>query len=197
MPLFGFDLDECVVDFLPALIPIVEEKYGIRISREYISRSSIEERYKIPKVDLVECIDLAISNVDYIKPMFGAVEFLLKYHYESGKPLVFITSRWDKGNTIKWLNSCFFPVPWEVYFVEGHFKSEAVKKRGVKIFVEDHDEGTLELAENRVRVLLMDKPWNKEINDSKYVKRVKDWGEVLAIYKRFRKREPYASIFNS
>ena len=195
--MFGFDLDECVVDFLPALIPIVEKKYGIKISREYISRSSIEERYNIPKVNLVECIDLAISNVGSIKPMSGAMEFLLEYHFESRESLVFITSRWDRDSTVTWLSSWLFPIPWEVYFVEGHFKSEAVKKRGVRIFVEDHDEGTLELARNKVRVLLMDKPWNKGISDSKYIKRVRSWDDIFSVYKRLREREPYASIFNS
>lgn len=197
IPLFAFDLDECVVDFLAVLIPIIKERYGIEVSGEYVSTSGIERHYNIRRVNLEECINLVISDIDSLKPAPGAIDFLLEYHYWSGKPLIFITSRWDRENTIRWLNSRFFPVPWEVYFVEGHFKGGVAKKRGVKIFVEDHEEGVLDLAENKIRVLLMDKPWNKGISNSKYIKRVDGWSDILDVYRRLRERATYASIFDS
>lgn len=194
-PLFAFDLDECVVDFLAALVPIIKERHGIEVSGEYVSTSGIERHYNISQVNLDECINLAISNIDLIKPAQGAIDFLLAYHYESGRPLLFITSRWNRESTVGWLSSQFFPIPWEVHFVKGHLKGGVAKKRGVRIFVEDHEEGILDLAKNKIRVLLMDKPWNKGISNSKYIKRVSSWYDILDIYRRLRTREAYRSVF--
>jgi len=41
----------------------------------------------------------------------------------------------------------------------------------------------------------MDKPWNRGISNSKYIKRVSDWSDILSIYRRLSRRGSYDSIF--
>ena len=57
-------------------------------------------------------------------------------------------------------------------------KGDICEELGVDVFIEDAPENAFSIASKSIQVLLLDKPWNKEVRAS-YVRRVYNWDEVL------------------
>ena len=72
-------------------------------------------------------------------------------------------------------------LPGENLFTLGtHFKVEKAKELGCDVFIEDRYENAVELAEEGIKVLLMDCSYNQEPLSPNMI-RVKDWEEVAEV----------------
>lgn len=58
-------------------------------------------------------------------------------------------------------------------------KDDICKDLGIGLIIEDSGLDSLKYAENGIKVLLLDKPWNQEFEHGR-IFRCKDWGEILA-----------------
>lgn len=61
-------------------------------------------------------------------------------------------------------------------------KLEKARELGCEIFIEDHPEASIEIAEAGIKLYLVDAPYNKESNHENIV-RVRNWEEIRTIFK--------------
>ena len=120
-----------------------------------------------------------------IKPIKGAKKFLDKLKKEKHR-IVIVTSRpraYIKKETHYWLKKHGM-LHSELIFLENHkSKHQAALMRGHEFdyFIEDYYEYALDLAQRKVRVLLMDYPWNRWRKPHPNISRIKDLKEAESI----------------
>lgn len=128
------------------------------------------------------------SSFDRLMPVVGVIPATQALKQLSN--LIAITARppllEDKTKT--WLEKHFPNTISEVYFANNYFtdkgadksKRELCLELGVELIVEDSAEFANSCAEYGVRVMLLNYPWNKNIQVKEGVKRVDSWQEVIS-----------------
>lgn len=148
---------------------------------------------KIPSVvatkeELVQIWNELLSSdlIDEIIPVEQSMEWINKLK-QKWLELHIITARPDylKERTNYWINKNF-----QDQFVEIHFanimtnkptpKSEICKKLWINTIIEDNIDYSLELANNWITVILLEKPWNKHRSEvhSNIIK-VQNWWDII------------------
>lgn len=186
----AFDIDGCVADLLPPLLNCIQDKWGIKILPNEIARHRIEECSEATGEQITWCVNFVIARPKLVKPYPNAIRFIKYYVEQSGDTPLFITDRWDKGSTKKWLDKTL-KIPYEVLFTDGEDKADIAKRKDVNIFVEDRNKHAERFDQTKQFMLLMDRPWNKRFNDhgSGYVIRVQDWFDIEKLYKAYKNNE--------
>ena len=180
--MWGFDIDGCIVEIDSLLLKYIKELYGYSLEGTDITCYVLEECLPLSREQIVKCIDKTIADVDNLFPIPGSIEFLRYYHLISGKIIQFITARWDKESTYKWLNKWLVDIPFDVIFSKGRYKIDPINEFGIDIFVEDKLKTALNLAQNNIKVLLLDQAWNQLKELPPNIIRMKDWGEIKDYY---------------
>lgn len=95
--------------------------------------------------------------------------------------LYFVTARNQKLTdiTTKWLHKNGFEKI-DVYLLGSDYKIKKAKELECHIFIEDNPSNAVQLADEGMRVLLIDTNYNKEI-DHQNITRVNDWIEIEKI----------------
>lgn len=62
---------------------------------------------------------------------------------------------------------------------ENKSKSEICGELGISIFIEDNSSYALDCAKKGIKVLLLDKPWNKNYEKHPNIIKVNSWEEIL------------------
>jgi len=132
------------------------------------------------------CNDFMLNHSMKVKPVIGAQQGVA--HLKEGHKLFVVTSRkfeWEDV-TNKWLHKYFESMFEEVHFTnltaDGHKikKSDVSKKLGVDLLIEDQLQFANDCAENGIRVLLLDNPWNQgELHPN--ITRVFSWEEIVEV----------------
>ena len=178
----GIDLDGCAVDTNPMILYQANEmyyfdnnkkysKYNKTIMKEWGRSLRVED---IIKFKYEECTPLSKEEVDEIfkvfaeekkflslKPMPDAIKVInrLQEFFEG----YFITARPGnvEGQTIGWFENSGIKDYKNKVILDGD-KVMIAKDRGITRFIEDRAETALKLAENNIKVLLFDYPWNND-----------------------------------
>lgn len=183
---YGFDLDDCVVDFNSTLTHIAREHFGVEIPKNSIHGFKIEEYTDFTKENIGEVIGMTIRAVDLLQPMRGAITFIKRYHELTGHHIIFITARHEREATIEWLHKWIHPIPWECVFINktGGNKASVVIEKDIDVYIEDRVKYAQQIADAKRHVILVDHAHNQHANDNHpYITRVSDWDEITAIYK--------------
>ena len=59
---------------------------------------------------------------------------------------------------------------------------------GINILIEDHPTKCIEYANAGIKILLLEKPWNRDCQEHENIIRVKDWNEILERIKELEEK---------
>jgi len=181
----GIDLDDVVFEFTREFIKFYNEKYGKEIKFEEV------DTYDFPKVfdlslqttlDLIkEMISIGIArNLPFCDYAKEAILDLSKNH-----EIFFITSRVVRERTLENLKQLFSEIEFQLIFSsnsyagsEGKSKAEICHEQGIDIMIEDDKGYAEDISKKGVKVLILDKPWNRECQEHENIARVGNWIEV-------------------
>lgn len=142
------------------------------------------EAYDIPLEDLKEFLGQKLheiySKVD-IAP--GAKEIIDKIKAK-GHTIYLITARHKKFRplTIKWLEQ--HHINYDYLYHEDQKAKLAVEKN-IKLFIEDNQSNTIDLLNENIPVILVDKYHNKEVPDREILYRADNWKQIEDILEKY------------
>jgi len=178
----AFDVDGVFADTMGLFLEIARRDFGINhVSYEDITQYYLEACLDIP----AETISAIINNIldgafqDSLKPIDGACAVLSDLAKKG--PLLFVTARPTVSPIRDWilerLPSPVFPID-VVATGALDAKSEVLKARGVKYFVEDCLEVCFSLSQEGLSPIVFCQPWNRAAHP---FREVRHWDEIKAL----------------
>ena len=180
--IIGIDVDDVIADFSGAVLKHLKQKHGLDLDFEEWTEYMIEESPKFAGI--------SEKILDSMQDIFNSDSALLHFSISPDAPKVlkdlaerhqifFITARgrdfkFAKAHTLKWLES--HSIPFHALHFE-HDKHVIAKDLRVDLFIEDSPKNASLLVKEGVPVLLMDKPYNREVRHE-LITRVKDWKDI-------------------
>lgn len=111
--------------------------------------------------------------------------------FQKNKLLHVITARNEhdhRSDTERWLNLYFPEIhPSHIHFAnhfakQSHLKSTICKSLGITIMIDDGLHNALDVAENGIECVLIDKPWNRKSEaNHPLIYRAQDWKEIIDV----------------
>lgn len=187
----AFDLDEVLANTFEEVLGLHKKKWYLNhlqfedlIDHEWrkLNNAWIDKqtRYKIWHEFMASNL---MENIPPAKWSLEVINALSKKWFE----LHIITARPNhvKKNTNTWIKRNF-----QNQFEELHFattpdnihtpKFEICKKLWINLIIEDNMDYAVELADNNIKVIILEKPWNKHRTEKhKNIIRVKNWHEII------------------
>jgi uncharacterized HAD superfamily protein len=177
--IFGFDLDGCVIHFLPTLLKTIENLFGFVCPEKYVHSWNIYNVLPISKEQEDEAVAVALRNWTDWKPYPNALKIVETYYKITGNIVYFITSREEKFRncTLDWLDSYLDPhIVYEL--VMDADKPKEIKQRQISYFIEDRPPTILKIAETGTTVFVPDRPWNWTIYSQNNIIKFTDWNDI-------------------
>lgn len=189
------DIDEVLCRTNDHFFEFFNKEHNTNFSREDVhdyNYSSLEGFDKDYIFNIV--VKFVHENVENFEIVPKSIEILKKLKLE-GHELFILTSRWENlyDRTKIWLEKEFGEDFFEgIFFIGGvvhakRCKSDVCIEEKFDLLIEDAPKYALNTSEKEVLVLLMDCPWNRNLNESKYLVRVKDWNDVYDKIKVLKK----------
>ena len=181
----AIDIDEVIVEFVEKYLEFVESRGVRRVDYEDVFCYELWEVLGIEKDLVVKLFDEYnfteyFKKHDFVEGAREGVVFLRDNH-----DICFITARpKDRIKETKdFIMNEFGVLGDRVLFSgdiirEGKNKDEICRELGVGVIIEDNGSSSLEYAENGLRVLLLDKPWNRRVEHER-IYRCFSWDDVL------------------
>ena len=187
--LLGSDIDGVIIDIVSVMRERFLDLYGYDLSYELISDYKIEECTGLTDKQVQFVVDESLYKVDL--PVYADAEFYMN-KYMKTEDVIFITSRNRRHSNETFLNLAkYFPLDKFRILFEGIFtKASFVRRLKLDFFVEDRVDTVIDIAGNNseCEVLLMDRPWNKDWDETLWnnVTRVKGWKEIIETIETFK-----------
>ena len=183
----GCDIDEVVVGFMEKYLDFHNKKYNTYFNLNDFSdhcsyKSKVHKTKEKSMEDFLEFQNSEDFNkIDFIE---GAKDSLEEFFYKYD--LYFITSRplYLKEKTFNFFSKYFPDQTLDIFFTEelcggGFTKEKVCKNLNINFMIEDNKNYAFNCAKERIKVFLIDRPWNKNIEYNKDIIRVKNLNEVL------------------
>jgi uncharacterized HAD superfamily protein len=182
----GVDIDGIIADTDTAFRRRMSEVFKRNFPRYLVKDFHYENCFKFSQKEMIIFCNLFLDKELWknIKLIRGARPTLrkLKAHHS----LIIITGRpiEVRDVTLEWLESRRIPFD-KLYFMQGRQKHEIARlnRHKFSLFLEDHPSYALKMAQDGVKVLLMDYPWNQKIEGHPNIVRVKNWRQINRILK--------------
>jgi 5'(3')-deoxyribonucleotidase len=185
----GIDLDEVLVDFLPAFIEYHNAVYGTSLGREDFFSYRYWEIIGGTREEAIQKVHdfHQTSYFKNLKPIIGAQEALGLLR--RGNDLFIITSRQNSITEItrQWIGRYFPDIFSDVCLTNSYSRSGDSKTKkeycdllGIDFLIDDQLDYALECLAPKRKVLLLDCPWNKSEKLPPGIKRVCSWKEIIA-----------------
>ncbi len=127
-------------------------------------------------------------SLEHVTPYKSAIDGV--YQLSSlGKTLSIVTARNEhdhRGDTERWIGKYFPEIhPTRIHFANhlskyNHTKSKLCKSYGITLMIDDGLHNAVDLAENGIDCILIDRPWNQTDVPHPRIHRMKDWEEIIA-----------------
>ena len=183
----AIDLDDVIADFTRAFLEFCNLQFNKNLKFEDWKRYHFSEVFGGTEEDELEVVKEFFRSgwtekFDFIDGAKKAIEEL------SGEnELIIITSRLEefREKTKEFLTQHFSDISFKIIHSKnpkeepGKTKADFCKALGVGVIIEDHDKYALECAEKGIKVLMLDKPWNRNCKEHENIIRVRDWNEIL------------------
>uniref|UniRef100_A0A6H1ZWI7 Uncharacterized protein n=1 Tax=viral metagenome TaxID=1070528 RepID=A0A6H1ZWI7_9ZZZZ len=188
----GLDVDDVILDTSTEIIREVSKRLNIEADKEMCTSFSIETTYGVkPKVakDIVR----SVLWRDYIPPKSNAIN-CINLLWLTQKCSIYLISNKHKeiyDHDIKLLKELGLYIPFAFYLVGKAkngtpAKAKVINKKGIELFVEDRSDTILDiLANTNCKIVVMDAPWNRDIEEGGRVLRVKNWLELFPLIMKF------------
>ncbi|MEK6900611.1 MAG: hypothetical protein AABX05_05795 [Nanoarchaeota archaeon] len=183
----GIDIDEVLAKQLEKLVQFYHLKTGKLIPVENFHTYYWPDVWGVTLEEGLR-IDQEFKQSEYfdsIEPLENATEAV--NHLKKGNQLFIITARpiFFKEKTEKWLKKYLHGIPFKLIH-SGDFhitnktknKGEICEELSIDIMIEDQDKYALQCAEKGIKVILLNKPWNKQAEHHNII-RVNNWIEIL------------------
>ena len=181
----GIDIDEVIVEFARGYFEFYNSKHGTLFKFE---DAFTYDLWKVLGVSKEKSIQLAddyyktesFRNIEIVKDSIEKIKEL------SGKHEIFIVT--SRPVSIRKQTADFFKkvldgIPLKIVYSgdffggQGKNKAELCTELGLSFFIEDNKKFALECAQRGVKVVLLDKPWNRDaIHEN--ISRVNGWEEI-------------------
>jgi uncharacterized protein len=182
----GIDMDEVIANQMQKLCEFYNLKKGKLYSEKDFHTYNWWEVWGISREE-AENIDKEFKNSELfnkIEPVEGAIDTITLL--SKTNKLFIITSRPEKITektkewVLRYLGGNIDIIHSGDFWGKKKSKLEICRELGVELMIEDHIKYSKECAENGVKVILIDKPWNKDLNHDN-ITRVKSWKEILEV----------------
>lgn len=184
----AIDIDDTLADFSPMFLKFYNKKFNTSFKVSDFARLDWWNVLNIERGDILSVVYDFYKSDEFmdIVPVVGAVgavEKLAKKH-----DLISVTARSKKVEKItnKWIENHFAANIEKIFMTDLHlFKKNKMSKgkichdEGVDILIDDLPKFNTECHDNGIKTLLFDTPWNQEVENDKYLQRVKSWKEVV------------------
>ncbi|MBR9705769.1 hypothetical protein GOV14_01920, partial [Candidatus Pacearchaeota archaeon] len=165
------DIDEVIAEFLVGYLELFNKKYNKNVKTEDVYTYNLWEALNFGKQESIELADEYHASLlfDNIEPVFGSQEGLKKL--DKDHEIFLITSRPPhfKEKTDIFLKNYFSDLNLEVVYLGdprlntgSKTKSDFCFEQGFDLIIEDNIHYSISCAQKGLKVILMDKPWNKE-----------------------------------
>lgn len=182
----GVDLDDVLADSLPGYLEAFERRFGIPIPLAQGQWELFEGQTHLTAADR-EAFYAELMRADFLgsRPADPAGLAAVRRLHAAGHTLVLVTSRplGFEPVTRGWLDrhaiaGCFAAVVHRDGPRGPIFKPKVAHERALELFIEDELPVAIALAAAGVRVLLMDRPWNRGPRPEAILP-VASWAEAL------------------
>ena len=175
----GFDIDGVVVDFVTMFQEYLNDHYNISFKQEDLKYKGFESISGLPYSKVLKLVNLMAKDIPgqiaHIYP--DNVSAIYKYA-ERDPNVTFITHRWVKKDTYKFLDIIFSGIKYNVHFVSPIMsKSGIIRKNKIDLFVDDGVNIVKDLHANGIESVLMEQPYN--IGMDVPVKIIKSLEEII------------------
>lgn len=189
--IIAVDLDDVLADSLTSFIEFYNRYYDKDLKYEDFTAYTLNEIKGIPREQenkILEHFDES-EYFDNIKPMKDAIKVIEKLNKKH--EIIIVTSRTkDKEQKTKnWVNKFLKGIK-KICFIRKNYqekpktKAEICKEINADVLIEDNLSYAKNCAENGIKVLLFDYPWNQAENLNPLITRVKSWKEILKILEK-------------
>ena len=150
------------------------------VKYEDIADFNLEKSFQLDSKQIHQIIDEAIQNYENLFPYPGVVEFLVEYQKEH-KNVLIITQRKIENDyfTRCWFEKFFPSIDMErIQIAYSYNKMIPLKFYRIDRMVEDRAEVVISLANQGIKIFLMDRPWNQFNKEHSNIIRVKNWEDI-------------------
>ncbi|MEM3405368.1 MAG: hypothetical protein QW117_00105 [Candidatus Pacearchaeota archaeon] len=175
---FIIDVDDVILQYVPALINYFNKKFNLKIKKRQIKSWEFSNYIPLPKERVLEVWEEFIkdNNFHNLRLVNYCREGIKKLSEYGNIYLVTYRSNDLKEKTEKNLNK-LSKVWKDLIFTNKNKKIDICKKLDAFLIVDDSPISVREAKESNIISFLFDQPWNKKEN--KYSYRVKNWKEIL------------------
>ncbi len=185
------DLDDVTVAIMDGLLSYHNNKYSTNFRIENHTVWDLDKVWDCtPQEAMKRVYDFYHSSfMELLLPIDGAIPGIKKLSKKH--QLSFVTSRPDflEVKTKRWLKHYLPKLNIPLYFTNQYTpdhesklkKSDICKRLNISLIIEDAPVNAVDCVSNNIQVLLYDRPWNTEIENSKLITRVDSWKDVLEI----------------
>lgn len=182
----GVDIDEVLCMTNKYFIDYFNKKYNTNYDKESIKEYNYKS-FLFHDNDFViaELKNFIDNNLEKFEIIQNAKKVLTKFK-EMGLEIVILTSRSVKlrKRTIDWLKLNFGEELFDEFLIyNGDFDEEMCKSKiamqnKIDVLIEDAPHYAINTSLVGIPVLLFDCPWNRSLDDSEFLIRVKNWDEI-------------------
>ncbi len=183
--MIGFDCDDILFQFNKAFCSYHNRVYGTDKCVEDLINYEFSKVWNCTDEESLCRIQNFFTSPDhsFLEPFEEAYNFLKIISKQ--QTLCMITGRSEeyKKVTLDLINKNFPKIFSEIYFTgkSGAFSSEKVsviEKLGIKTFVEDAPRYATSIASSGCKVIMLDRPWNRNCPTHPNITRVNSWKEI-------------------
>jgi len=186
----AIDVDDVISLTADAIVEKANQKYNLDVKRKDLKSFNWWECTPITEEMFWNCIkemdeEKALLNLEIEK---GADKVINKLYKNKKNSIYFITARgvfWDnhREDTIEWFDKKKIKYDAQK-MIFSQEKQDFVERFNLEYFIEDNPKRALLIAEKKINVLLMNRPWNQHISESRYIKRIYTWKEIDEIFRK-------------
>jgi len=186
--LIAIDIDEVLADTLNHFIFLYNQKFKTSFKRDDFYTFDWCEVLGLTKEEFKKVFTQIVGQGFFseLATITGAKEGVKKL--QKKHKLVVVTGRPKivSATTSAWLDKHFPDVFSKVYFTSEVLlgsnikdKDEICQEIGANLIIEDDLDTAKDCVKNDILALLFDKPWNRKLRASSYIKRVYSWEDIL------------------
>jgi len=182
----GIDLDDVVFEFTREFVNFYNERYGKEMRFEEVNTYDFVKAFNLPLETVIDLIqDMALKGGYEFLPVCDSAKEIIR-DLAKNHEIIFVTSRVVRKGTEESLNKLCSEIDFKLIYTsnfyagtEGKTKGDVCCDEGIDIMIEDDKEYARELANRDVRVLLLDRPWNKDCKEHPNIIKINNWNEVV------------------
>ena len=187
----GIDLDDVTVNFVELMVEYYNKKNKTNLKKHDHKTYQLWEVWNCTREESIIIVDEFQNSEVYetIQPIENSIESINTL--SKTNEIYFITSRKKEfqQQTEKWIKK-YFPTTHvkiihtgDFHKPNGNTKAEVCQQLKIDFMIEDNEKYAQEIADKGINLLLFDQPWNQKLKDTKKIRRVKNWKQILEILK--------------